>query len=157
MRAARKCGPTRGTHSTRCSSVRSRRQLRNPRQNPLKLQVSFNCRENVFLRQTMKSFLLRVRRNASHDAAIVSRSAALYHAHDCNLVASRRWTPTLPHPLSLSAVIHLIHLNRRTLQLHPLFREERANLAEHAPSGFVGDASFALNLLRGDAATSRTH
>src|SRR6266567_7227203 len=40
MRAARKCGPTRGMHSIRFSSARSRRQLRNPRQNQPKKQVS---------------------------------------------------------------------------------------------------------------------
>src|SRR5579864_7765779 len=41
MRAARKCSPTRGIHSTHLSARRLRRPLRNPRQNPLKLQVSF--------------------------------------------------------------------------------------------------------------------
>src|SRR5437660_2370390 len=40
MRAARKCGPTRGMRFTRFSSGRSRRQLRNPRQNQLEQQVS---------------------------------------------------------------------------------------------------------------------
>src|SRR6266478_1000712 len=39
MRAARKCGPTRETHSIRFSSVRSRRPLRNPLQNSPEKQV----------------------------------------------------------------------------------------------------------------------
>src|SRR5229473_4259375 len=39
MRAARKCGLTRRMRSTRFSSVRSRRPLRNLLQNPLKQQV----------------------------------------------------------------------------------------------------------------------
>src|SRR4051812_17343270 len=38
-----------------------------------------------------------------------------------------------------------------------LFGEQRANLTEHSPRGFVSDASFPLNLLCGDSATSRTH
>src|SRR6266478_273893 len=39
MRAARKCGPTRETHSILFSSVRSRRPLRNPLQNSPEKQV----------------------------------------------------------------------------------------------------------------------
>ena len=35
--------------------------------------------------------------------------------------------------------------------------EQHANLLKHAPRGLVGDASLALDLLRGDSATSGTH
>jgi hypothetical protein len=35
--------------------------------------------------------------------------------------------------------------------------KQRPNLLEHAPSGFVSDASLALNLFGRDAAASRTH
>src|SRR6266404_3650203 len=206
MRAARKCSPTRGTHSTRWSSGRSRRPLRNPRQNTLKLQIpfvasvvakrvfvevglqvlrahivvhaadsplhqapeSFNRlsvdvardvdfraapdtamdiamhlqpvirnvvvgeysarRQNIFLRQTVKSFLGRIGRDASDDAAIVSRSAALDHANNGYFMAPERWPSLSALPTPLSAVVHLIHLNRRTLQLHSIFGEQGANL-----------------------------
>src|SRR5437016_882315 len=37
------------------------------------------------------------------------------------------------------------------------FVKHRANLFEHAPRGFVGDARLPLNLLRGDAATGLRH
>src|SRR6266571_260048 len=235
MRAARKCGPTRGMRSTRFSSVRSRRQLRNPRQNSLKLQVSFMPsvvpegifiqvvlqilrahivvhaadspldqtpeslnrlsvnvagdidaarvtdatmqvpmrlkaivgnvlvsengarRKDIFLRQTMKSFAPCIRCNASNDPAMMSRSAALYHSDDCNLVATVGWPSLSALPMPLAAVVHFIHLHRRTLQLHSIFGEQRTNLAEHAPRGLVGDASFPLNLLCGDAAAGGTH
>src|SRR5438045_5950766 len=78
-------------------------------------------------------------------------------SYDCDLVAAVGWPSLSALPSPLSAVVHLVHLHRRTLQLHPLFGEERANLPEHAPCGLVGDASLPLNLFRGDAATSGTH
>src|ERR1700686_3041980 len=59
-------------------------------------------------------------------------------------------------PLRFS-VICFVHLHRRSLQLHVGFGQQRANLAEHAPSGFVGDSGFALNLFGRDATTSRGH
>src|SRR6266404_1469958 len=114
-------------------------------------------RKDVFLRQPVQSSFLCVRRYARHDAANMPVLAALHHSHDRNLVAPVGWASTLADSLSLSAVVHLIHLHRRTLQLHPLFGEQRANLAEHAPRSFVGDACLPLNLLCGDAAASGTH
>src|SRR5437867_5717088 len=234
MRAARKCGPTRGMRSTRFSSVRSRRPLRNLLQNRPEKQVApvppiepetvfvevglqvlcadvvidtadpalhqtpesfdalsmniardVNLRampdalvdvafglqavvgnvivgehgarwQDVFLRKTVKSFLGCVRSHASDDPANASRSAALCHSYDRNLVTPERWTALPALPLSLSAVVHLIHLHRRTLQLQTILGQETPNLPEHAPRGFVGDASFPLNLLRGDSAASRT-
>jgi len=48
-----------------------------------------------------------------------------------------------------------IHLNR-TAEC-PLFVEQCADLLEHAPSRFVGNASLALDLLYGDPAARRGH
>ena len=58
-------------------------------------------------------------------------------------------------PAGLATKISLVHLDRR-LNLE-FFREERANLFEHAPCGFVGDASFALDLLGGNPTTRGAH
>ena len=52
---------------------------------------------------------------------------------------------------ALASKISLVHLHRRPLQLQ-ILTEKRTDLAEHAPGGFVGDASFALDLLCGDSA-----
>ena len=62
-----------------------------------------------------------------------------------------------PAVLADAADVSFVYLNRWSLQLQIALREQRANLLEHAPRGFVGDASLALNLLCGDSATSRTH
>src|SRR5882724_9782166 len=121
--------------------------------------IGKNCaaRQNVFLRQTVKSFLCGIGSNTRYDTASASRSAALGHADNCNLVASVRWASLSTLVASLSAVVHFIHLHRRALQLQTILGQESPNLAEHAPRCFVGDASFPLNLLCGDAATSGTH
>src|SRR6266568_1575171 len=233
MRAARKCGPIRGMHSIRFSSMRSRRLLRNPRQNQLKQQISpvppiesesifvqvvlqifrahvvvysadstlhqapesFNGlsvniardvnlravpdtlvdiafrlqaiighvivgkdgarRQNIFFRQTVESFLGCIGSDTRNNSANSSFTIALNHTNDGNLVTAIRRTPLPTAPLS--AVVHLIHLNRRTLQLQTVLGQETPNLAEHAPRCFVGDASLPLNLLCGNSATSRTH
>src|SRR6266436_10034758 len=114
-------------------------------------------RKDVFLRQTVQSRLLRVRRYARYYAAHATVLRAFHHSDNCNLVAAigRPSAPSLS--LSLPAVVHLVHLHRRTLQLQTVLGQETPNLAEHAPRCFVGDASFPLNLLCGDAATSGTH
>src|SRR5947209_18040788 len=235
MKAARKCGPTRGMRSIGFLSVRLRNPLRNPLQNRSEQQISpvppiepenvlvkvglqefgthvvvdaadpalhqtpesfdalgmniardinlcavadalvditlrlqtivgreiigENCtaRQDIFLRQAVKSFPCRIRSHTRHDAARASCGAAFGYSYNCNLVTSERWTalPTLSP--SLSAVVHLIHLHRRTLQLQTVLGQEAPNLAEHAPRGLVGDACFPLNLLRGDSAASGTH
>src|SRR5882724_2507789 len=235
MRVARKCGPIHGMHSTRFSSVRSRRPLRNLLQNRPELLIShiatvvaktvlvqvglqilrahvvvdpadpplhkapkpfdslsvniylnINLRavpdalvdvavglqaivgnevigkhgapwQDVFLRQAVKGFLCGIGSHASYDAANARWSAALGHPDNCNLVASVRGTPLPALMPTLSAVVHLIHLNRRTLQLQTVLGQKTPNLAEHAPRCFVGDASFPLNLLCGDTAASRAH
>jgi len=68
MRAARKCGPTRGMHSTRFSTRLSRRPFRNPRQDSAKLLIAFVSTvvaEGVFV----KIALQVLRRNRVVDAA----------------------------------------------------------------------------------------
>src|SRR5215469_12151107 len=59
--------------------------------------------------------------------------------------------------LAPSAVVSLVDLHRRPLQLQFAIREKRANAIKDAPRTLVSDASLALNLLCGDAAASRTH
>ena len=105
----------------------------------------------------MKSFLLRIRSYARNHAAYFAVCAPFDHPDYWNLVRAERWTATLPLTLPLAAVVHLIHLDRRTLQLQAVLGQETPNLAEHAPRGFVSDACFPLNLLCGDSAASRTH
>jgi hypothetical protein len=56
-----------------------------------------------------------------------------------------------------SADVGFIHLHRRTLQLQIPVGHQRTNLLEHAPRGFVGHRSFALDLFCGDSATGGTH
>lgn len=113
--------------------------------------------KDIFLRQTVKSLLGRIRRHASHYAANTSIGATFDHANDRNLVRAFRRPSASSDSLSLSAVVHLIHLNRRALQLQTVLGQETPNLAEHAPRCFVGDASLPLNLLCGDTATGRAH
>ena len=58
---------------------------------------------------------------------------------------------------ALAAHVGFIHLHRRTLQLHVALSQQATQLLKNAPCGFLGHASFALNLFRGDAAPSPTH
>ena len=235
MRAAKKCGPTRGMRSTAYSIKRLRRPLRNLPQNSPELLIphipavvakavlvqiglqilradvvvdaadpafhqtpeSFDSlgvnvardvnlravtdapmdvaeilesivrneivgehcarRQDVFLRQAVKSFLFGVRSYTRHNPTNLSVGAALDHAHDRDFVTPVRRTALSALMLSLSAVVHLIHLHRRTLQLQTILGQETPNLAEHAPRCFVSDACLPLNLLCGDSAASRTH
>ena len=113
--------------------------------------------QNVFLRQAVKSFLCGIRGHASYDAANAGWSAAFGHPDNSNLVTSDRWTALTALMPPLSAVVHFMHLNRRTLQLQTVLGQKTPNLAEHAPCCFVGDACFPLDLLCGDTAASGTH
>src|SRR5215471_3571625 len=89
--------------------------------------------------------------NTSNDTTL-----ALSHADDGSfLCVASQWPASTV--FARAAVIGFIHLHRFALQLHVRLGQQRANLAEHAPSGFVSDSSFALNLLCRDAATSRSH
>jgi hypothetical protein len=106
--------------------------------------------QDEFTGHFAKSLLLDIRRNASHNAADALFIAALDHADNGHHV----FAPEVS--TSSTTVEGFIHLDRRALQLQT-FSQEQANLLEHAPRGFVGNASFALNLLCGDAAASRTH
>jgi hypothetical protein len=49
--------------------------------------------------------------------------------------------------LALSAYVGFVNPHCRSLQLHVWFRQQRANLLESAPRGFVVDASLPLNCL----------
>lgn len=115
------------------------------------------ARKDIFLRQSVKGFTLRVVSYASDHAARALRSAALDHSDDGYLMALERWPSLSALSPSLSAVVHLIHLHRRALQLHIALRKQRANLPENAPRGFVGNASLALNLLGGNSTPGRAH
>lgn len=82
-------------------------------------------------------------------------TAALYDCDDRSFfLIAAHWASALP--LAYSAIIGFVNLNRWPLQFEVAIRHETANLPEHAPCGFVGDASLALDLLRGDAATGGT-
>src|SRR5579872_803987 len=59
-------------------------------------------------------------------------------------------------PLAGSTVVHLIHFDR-SAQRCAVILEKGANLVEHAPRGFVGDASFAFDLFCRDSATCGGH
>src|SRR6266700_6120480 len=199
MRAARKCGPTRARRSMRFSSGRSRRQLRNPRQNQLEKQISTvspiesktifvqvslqvlrahvvvdpadtalyqtpesfeglsvnvarDCavpdalvnisvllkaivrnvvigehgarRQDIFLRQTMKSVPCRVRSYTRHNPANALLCVTFRHAHDRTFVAPQRRTPTFLYHHSSPPVVHFVHLNRRALQLQTVLGQE---------------------------------
>ena len=58
-------------------------------------------------------------------------------------------------PFEFPSEVSLVDLDRTAER--PVFLEQDTNLFEHAPRGFVGDASLALDLLSGDPATSRSH
>ena len=106
------------------------------------------ARQHILFDQTVKSFLFGVRSYTCHNAA-----TALYHTDNRYLVASNGRTPVAT---PFSAVIHLIYFNRRSLQLQ-ILRKKLADLLEHAPRSFVGNACLTLNLLRGDSTASGTH
>jgi hypothetical protein len=100
---------------------------------------------------------LRVWRYAGEHAAF---PAALYDAEHGSLaviVASALDSAIAMLILALSAYVCFIHLNAVSLQLHVRFGQQRANLAEHAPCGFIGNSGFALNLFRTNPAASRSH
>src|ERR1035438_7836036 len=99
----------------------------------------------------MQSFAGCISCDECHNAAL-----ALYDADNAGFlaIASRR-TPA--NTLALAAHVSFVHLHRLSLQLHVSFGQQRANLAKHPPSGFVGYSGFALNLLCRDAATSGSH
>lgn len=82
--------------------------------------------------------------------------AALY---DCDhrslfLVSAHRATAL---PLADTTIVRFVNFHRWPLQFEVAVGHEAANLPEHAPCGFVGDASFALDLLCGDTAAGRPH
>lgn len=231
-KVAKRCGPTRGTHSTPCWTRRLRRPPRNPLQNSLEQQIPLESSvvaetiliqvglqilraygviyaadstlhkapkalngvgvdvalnvdasgmidsamdisvgfvetpigrqfvgvdsgswHDEFLCESLQAFLGYV---VGDEGANALATAALYHSDywAMELICAVR---TSRMPTALSAHVGFIHLHRRALQLHVALRKKAANLPEHAPCSFVGDASLALNLFCGDAATSRAH
>ena|ERR1039458_1449337 len=107
-------------------------------------------REYVFLDESAQ----RVGFNIGSDER-PNLSFALDHADNRSLFSSPSACP-----LGTASVIGLIHFdfaiesaNRPAL----FVGQHGANLLEHAPRGFVGDASLALNLLCGDSATGLRH
>jgi hypothetical protein len=78
--------------------------------------------------------------------------AAFNHAKDGSLIvtfASASTHPASAMPiLAFAADVGFIHLDRQSLQLHVRFGQQRADLLEHPPRGFIGDASLPLDLLR---------
>src|SRR5579864_7855064 len=89
--------------------------------------------------------------NESNNAALT-----LSHAHDGSFLPIAAHWPSCA-VFARSTVISFIHFHRFSLQLHVSFGQQRANLAKHPPSSFVGHSSFALYLLCGDSAARGCH
>src|SRR5271170_2821273 len=89
---------------------------------------------------------------ASFDCSLGNHlTFALHHSDDPGFVL-QPWAFAL---MKASSEVSFIHL-RWPFKLKFL-AEQRTNLFEHAPCGFVGDGGFALNLLCGNSAAGRTH
>jgi len=112
-------------------------------------------RQNVLLNQSEQRRAFHVGSDDGTDAAL-----AFNHSNDRRLgsVASQMTTCSALAP---SAKVHFVHLYSAALlsaqRRGLLVVQHCANLLEHAPCGFVGHSSLALNLFRADAATSRSH
>src|SRR5205823_5468216 len=76
--------------------------------------------------------------------------ATLSHPEDRGL---HRWLLVVLPPDRLSADVGLVHFDRPGERIVALV-EQRTDLLEHAPSGRVCDPDLALQLLRGDTASS---
>src|SRR6266581_3695824 len=174
MRAARKCGPTRARRSMRFSSGRSRRQLRNPRQNQLEKQISTVSpieSKTVFVQVSLQVLRAHVVVDPADTALYQTPESfdglSVNVARDVNLCA-------VPDALvNISVLLKAIVRNvvigehgarrqdiflRQTMKSVPCrVRSYTRHNPDHAPRGLIGDASFPLNLLRGDTATSGTH
>ena len=82
-------------------------------------------------------------------------SLALNHANDGSLVGSASACS-----LGAAPVVRLIHFDlavESAQRAALVVIQHRTNLFEHAPRGFVGDASLPLDLLCGDTATGLRH
>src|SRR5437773_3547132 len=120
--------------------------------------IGENCAlwQYVFMYDPKDALCCHVWRSQSlHSAdAFLART---FHDSDYRgfLFVAAHWTARVT--FTSSSVIHFIHLHRSPLQLHVSFGQQRANLAEHSPCGFVGNSGFALNLLCRNSATSGSH
>ncbi len=100
----------------------------------------------------MQSVPPRVWGDTGDHTANAPISAAPSHADDNCLLPIARRRPAA-HANSVppfSAVIGLIYLHRRTIQLKTILGQKAAGSVEDAPSGLIGDPDFPLNLLGGD-------
>jgi hypothetical protein len=110
--------------------------------------------ENMFPSDTQQSAALYVICDQRFDSP-----PALDYPNDgslCSVPGHR--TPS--SPFAPSAHVSFIHFDAFPFSSEPrcfLLIQHGANLPEHSPSGFVGDARLALNLLCGDAATGLGH
>src|SRR5579864_6449289 len=88
-----------------------------------------------------------------NDGRIHTTAFTLNHASNPSFVL-RVELSTFP---ASSADQGFVHFHRpRTLQLQ-ILRQQHSDLPEHAPRGFIGDASLTLDLLCRDSATSGSH
>src|ERR1035438_3495670 len=82
-------------------------------------------------------------------------SFTLDHTHDWSFLSA-----TSPRAFAPASVVRLVHFNLATESANRsavFIGQHGPNLLEHAPCGFVGYASLALNLFRGDAAPGSRH
>src|SRR5262249_25792338 len=96
-------------------------------------------RQDALFGDSVQRFSRGIVSGESQDSALAldySDNALLFQ-----VAAARATALALPFP----AHVGLIHLDRGTLQSQIVFRKQRTNLFEHAPSRLVGHASFPLN------------
>lgn len=106
--------------------------------------------ENVFLDESIQG----VGFNVGGDNCS-NLSLSLNHTNDRSFVSS---APA--RSLGSASVVSLIHFDfaiKATNRAALIVVQHRANLLEHAPCSFVGDARLALNLLGRDSATGLCH
>jgi len=111
--------------------------------------------QDVLFNQPLHRIFLHIGSHESADAAFTLNNSD--HGRFSFLV--RRASAAL-HSL-FAAKVHFVHFDRllASAQLRSVFGfiQHGANLLEHAPRGFVGHASLALNLLRGNSASRLRH
>src|SRR5579872_1143846 len=113
-------------------------------------------RQDEFMGKILQGFLAGIFYNASNNPASARR--ALHNASNYSFFTAIQpfWCPALIAAWPTSDV-NLIHLHRRSLQLHVRFGQQRTKLLKHSPSSFVGDSGFALDLFSRNSAARRSH
>src|ERR1019366_1912192 len=118
------------------------------------VRVDGGLRQHIFFDVRHDSSALNVRHGHGHNVTL-----ALYHPKHGRFVRSidarTPLAPVAPRPANISFVyLDRIPASERAIVLqHQLV----ANQICHAPRRFIGDAKFALQLLRGNSATSARH